>query len=130
MMTFLEAHISNFGEFHYQGHHYVLISQPYTYMAKDETPHYNADAVCPEDERGEDGFQPVYNVRWPVKNQHLIDYCTARLEHDNKKALKIMDEWNVNEETVDIDNWDEPFSVNLTMYKYNIEDVSRRYSWD
>ena len=129
-MNFFEAHARSFGEFHQGGRHYVLISKPYSYMAKDETPHYNADAVCEDDEADETGFLPVYNVRWPMTDENQIAYCLARLARDNEKAFAIMQEYGVNEETVNITDWDSPYAVNLTMYKYQPESCSKRYQWD
>ncbi len=128
-MTFVQAHAKSFGEFDYQGRHFVLISRPYTWMAKDEQAHVNADAICPDDEKDEEGFYPVYNVRWPVRDQHLLDYCQAVVERDCEKARSISMEWGVSEETVIVENWDEPYIVSLTMYKYDPETISKRYAW-
>lgn len=129
-MSFLEAHAKSFGEFHYEGKHYVLISLPYSYMAKDETPHYNADAVLEGDTGDEEGFLPVYQVRWPMTDENQIAYCQAVVERNREKAMAIMQEYGVNEDTVIISDWDQPYAVNLTMYKYRPETCSKRYQWD
>lgn len=129
-MSFLEAHIQSFGEFYYKNRHYVLISKPYPYVAKDVVPYYNADAICANEKRSEDGYQVVYNCRWPMKNQHQVDYCVAQVTHEWEKAQKIGEQWGITDESLFVDDWNQPMAVNETMQKYNIETISRLNAWD
>ena len=127
-MTNLEALVFSCGEFHYDGKHYVMLEKPYTYTAKDIIPYYTVNAICEDDSCDEDGYRPVYAIRWIVTNQDQIEYVTALLEKDKARAFEIFQETGVNEDTIDC-NFDKPDHILATEFKYNVDELRQRFSW-
>ncbi len=127
-MTNMEAFAFSCGEFHFNGKHYVMLEKPYTFTAKDIIPYYTANAICEEDPCDEDGYRPVYGIRWIVTNPDQIAYVNALLAKDRARAFEIYQETGVNEDTIDC-NFNSPDFILETEYKYNIEEVRQRFNW-
>jgi len=128
-MTSLQAHVKSFGDFNYNGKYYVMVSKPFTFAARGEKFHYSADAICPEDSVDDQGFRPMYHVKWEIIDEDLLALCQAIVDKDREKANAISLETGVTQDYVDCD-FDKPYSLEGTGYKYNIETIRKRYEWD
>ena len=90
-MTNMEALAFSCGEFHYEEKHYVMLEKPFTYTAKDIFPYYTANAICEQDACDEEGYRPVYTIRWIVTNEDQLAYIAALMEKDKAKAFELSD---------------------------------------
>ena len=127
-MTNMEALAFSCGEFHYEEKHYVMLEKPFTYTAKDIFPYYTANAICEQDACDEEGYRPVYTIRWIVTNEDQLAYIAALMEKDKAKAFEIFQETGVNEDTIYC-NYDHPDHILETEFKYNVDQLRQRYNW-
>ena len=128
-MTSIEALVFNFGDFHFQGKPYVLTSIPYIFSAKDMQPHYDANAICEEDELDDQGCRPVYRIMWEIKDEHVLEFCEARANRDHVKAEQLAMEYGISDENPQFDR-SNPYNITGTDYKYFMEGFTQRYEWE
>ena len=129
-MTNLEALAKSFGEFSYQGVHYVMVSQPLTYYSKGDMPRYQATAVIDaDDQEGEDGYRPVYTVCWKVTDEDILHYFDL-LSSDNRAEADAYQRENGLDPYTAVCDFNSPYAIMESAFKYSVDELRQHYDWE
>lgn len=129
-MTNLEALAKSFGEFTYDGVHYVMVSQPLTFYSKGEKPRYQATAIiASDDQEGEDGYRPVFTVCWEVTDEDILKYFDMLDQDKRAEADAFLRENGLDPYTAVCD-FDHPYAIMASAFKYSVDELRQHYEWE